>query len=97
MTGKVQNKMNSMWLILATLSGPGVAILHEYNIFSIGPDATLWPLVSIVLVSGLGIILIIRIAFQQSSRFLWLAMIPNGVILLFYGFLLLFFGLGGCR
>ena len=82
---------------MGALAGLTLAVLHESGIWSVGPDATLWPIGAIVLVAGLGLIP----AFQLGARESWslgtMLMIPNLAVVLFYGFLLLFFGLGGSR
>lgn len=86
-----------MLIIGMTIAGPVTAFLHEYNIVSIGPQATFWPIFTIVVVAGIGMIFGIKISSQYSKYLQWLAVIFNGIVLLFYGFLLLFFGLGGSR
>jgi VIT1/CCC1 family predicted Fe2+/Mn2+ transporter len=64
---------------------------------SVGPAASLWPILVIVLVAVLGLVLGLR-AGRRGPRWLrWLVVTPNGLVLLFYGFLLMFFGLGGSR
>lgn len=63
----------------------------------LGPTANLWPLVGIVLAAAFGIVLGLRVGRRDFRRVRWLAMMPNGLVLCFYGFLLLFFGLGGSR
>lgn len=84
-------------VVAAAVVGPATAVLHELDIVSLGPAATLWPLLAIVLATVLGIVLGLRIGHRDSRRLRWVAMIPNGLVLLFYGFLFLFFGLGGSR
>lgn len=81
----------------AAAAGPGTALLHEFNLVPLGPAASLWPLLVIVLTAVLGIFLGLRIGHQDFRRVRWLAMMPNGLVLCFYGFLLLFFGPGGSR
>lgn len=81
----------------AAAAGPATAILHEFDLVPIGPPGTLWPLVVIVLASMLGIFFGLRFGQQNFRRLRWLAMMPNGLVLCFYGFFLLFFGLGGSR
>lgn len=78
------------------LAGPTTAFLHELDAVSLGPTASLWPLFVIVLVAVLGIFLVLRIG--PDFRLLrWLAIAPNGLVLCYYGFFLLFFGLGASR
>ena len=83
--------------VTGALAGLTLAALHESGVWSPGPDSTLWPIGAIVLVAGLGLIP----AFQLGARESWslgtMLMIPNLAVVLFYGFLLLFFGLGGSR
>jgi len=87
-----------MWpLLLAAAAGPSTALLHEFDLVPLGPTASLWPVLVIVLASVLGIVLGLRIGRQGLRRLRWLAVMPNALILCFYGFLLLFFGLGGSR
>lgn len=82
---------------LAFAIGPGLAALHEARIVSVGPAATLWPLVVIVMGAVLGTAVglrLVRRGFRLSGAVL---AAPNLLVLLFYGFLLAFFGLGGSR
>jgi hypothetical protein len=84
-------------LLAAAAAGPAAALLHEFDLVPLGPTASLWPLLVIVLASVFGIILGLWIGRQDLRRLRWLAVTPNGLVLCFYGFLLLFFGLGGSR
>ena len=88
-----------MWslLLAGAAAGPAAALLHEFDIVPLGSTASLWPLLVIVLASLLGIVLALRIGRRGLHRLRWLAVAPNGLVLCFYGFLLLFFGLGGSR
>jgi len=81
----------------AAAAGPATALLHEFDVVPLGPTASLWPLLVIVLAAALGIFLGLSIGRQDFRRLRWLVMMPNGVVLCFYSFLLLFFGLGGSR
>lgn len=81
---------------LAALAGPAAAAAHELDLLALGPAATLWPVFGVVLAAGIGIIA--SIAFTRGSSLRrWISLIPNGAVLLFYGFLLLFFGFGASR
>jgi hypothetical protein len=84
-------------VLVAAAAGPATALLHEFDVLSLGPAASLWPLLVIVLAAVLGIVLGLRIGRQGLRRLRWLAMIPNGLILCLYSFFMLFFGLGGSR
>jgi hypothetical protein len=88
-----------MWslLLAGAAAGPAVALFHEFDVVPFGPTASLWPLLLIVLASLFGIVLGLRIARQGFRRLRWLVVAPNGLVLCFYGFLLLFFWLGGSR
>lgn len=84
-------------LLVAAATGPTAALLHEFNIASPGPTASLWPVLVIVLAALMGLGLGLNFGRRSFPRLRWLVMIPNGAVLLFYGFFLLFFGLGGSR
>ncbi|MEX2529432.1 MAG: hypothetical protein WD960_01555 [Gemmatimonadota bacterium] len=84
-------------ILVAAAAGPATALLHEFDVLSLGRTAGLWPLLVIVLAAAFGMILGLRIGRRGFQWLRWLAMIPNGVVLCLYGFLLLFFGLGGSR
>lgn len=81
----------------AAAAGPAAALLHELDVVPLGPRASLWPLLVIVLAAALGIFLGLRIGRQDFRGLRWFVMIPNGLVLCFYSFFLLFFGLGGSR
>ncbi len=81
----------------ALVAGPGLTLLYETGTWSFGPGGTLWPVGFVVLASMAGLVTGWRIV-RRFSRWLGtLVMVPNALMLLFYGFLLLFFGLGGSR
>ncbi len=83
--------------LAASISGPAIAALHETGKLSVGPSATFWPVFFVVLVAGAGLVVVAK---ALSGRSIWirlLAALPNGLVLMFYGFFLLFFGLGGSR
>lgn len=79
------------------MSGPAIAALHETGILSVGPSATLWPVFSVVVVAGAGLWVVAKALDDRSIWMRLLAALPNGLVLMFYGFFLLFFGLGGSR
>lgn len=83
--------------VLAVAAGPGMAILHERGTLPLGPPATLWPIGFIVWVAAVGAATGLRIAARASRRLGAFVVATNLLVLLFYGFLLLFFGLGGSR
>lgn len=89
--------MVSTRFLIAAAAGPAAALLHELDLVPLGPAASLWPLLVIVVAAGSGILVGLRIGRHDLPGLRWLAMIPNGLVLLFYGFFLLFFGLGGSR
>ena len=84
-------------MLVAAAAGPATALLHEFNVWSPGPSASLWPLLMIVLVALLGTFLGLSVGRRDYRRLRWLAAVPNTMVLFFYSFLLLFFGLGGSR
>jgi hypothetical protein len=83
--------------VLGTAAGPSLAVLHEAGVLSLGPAATLWPLVFIVAASLLGVLVARWVARRRSRLAALVIAVPNGLIFLLYGFLLAFFGLGGSR
>jgi len=83
--------------VTGSLAGLALAVLHESGVWSVGPDATLWPIGAIVLVAGLGLLPAFLVGARESWTLGTILMIPNLAIVLVYGFLLLFFGLGGSR
>ena len=82
---------------LASIAGPLMAFLHESGSLSIGASAGLWQIAAIVFVAGIGLFVGLRTA-RRSPRWIGLlTIVSNGLILVLYGFLLVFFGLGGSR
>ena len=81
----------------AVVLGPGAALLHEMGTLSIGPQATLWPILVIVIVAAAGLAIGLRAAARPPRLAGVLAALPNAAVVAFYGFLVLFFGLGGSR
>lgn len=84
-------------LFLAAGAGPATAFLYESGLVPLGPTASLWPYAVIVLAAVVGIFLGLKIRHRGMRRLHWLAVLLNGLVLCFYGFFLLFFGLGGSR
>jgi hypothetical protein len=87
------------WLasILGFAVGPALAGLHETGMLSLGPPATFWPLISIVIGAMLGLSVATWVA-RRASVFVGIIVAgPNLLVLLFYGFFLAFFGMGGSR
>lgn len=99
MTDNKRRTSAKAWLMaaLAFAAGPVMAILHETDTLSFGPAATLWPIAFVVAAAAAGLLTAVIIAANVSSLLGGLVMIPNVPVVLFYGFLLLFFGLGGSR
>lgn len=87
------------WLVTAAgfAVGPGMAGLHEFGILSLGPAATLWPIGVIVLAAVAGLVTGLGVAARVSRLLGTMVAVPNLLVLALYGFLLLFFGLGGSR
>jgi hypothetical protein len=79
------------------LVGPAMAALHETGTLPLGPGATLWPVGFVVLGATMGLLAGQAVASKGSRLVGALVALPNLVVFLFYGFLLLFFGLGGSR
>ena len=77
--------------------GPLTALLHESEVLSLGPEATLWPIGFVAIAAlagaGAGAIIVARVSRGLGGA----VVVANGLVLAFYGFLLLFFGLGGSR
>ena len=94
-----ESQAREVWLLAAAAlaAGPTTAVFHEAGIVSLGPSATLWPIAFIVVAALAGLGAGITIA-RRVSRTLGLAVaLPNLLVLAPYGFLLVFFGLGGSR
>lgn len=83
--------------LAASMSGPAIAALHETSTLSVGPSATLWPVFFVVVVAGAGLWVVGKAVDDRSTWIRLLSAVPNGLVLMFYGFFLLFFGLGGSR
>ena len=94
--GTVRRRL-SMGAALALVAGPAMALLYEADVLVLGPSATLWPLGFVALTGAAGLITGFRLGVRGSWVLGALVSIPNGLVLAFYGFLVLFFGLGGSR
>lgn len=81
----------------ALAAGPAMALLYETGTWWFGLTGTLWPVGIVVVASLAGLLTGLRLVTRVSRWLGGLVVIPNALILLFYGFLLLFFGLGGSR
>lgn len=81
----------------ACAAGPAAAVLHEADVLSVGPSATLWPVGFVTAAAAVGLALGHRIWRRDSRALGAVVAVPNGLVLALYGFLLLFFGLGGSR
>jgi hypothetical protein len=80
--------------VLAAAIGPLAAVAHQRGIIA---DGGLWSVAGVVLMAAVGAALGIR-GVRRAPR--WpgaLALAANTPVLMFYGFLLAFFGLGGSR
>lgn len=87
------------WLVglVAMVAGPGAALLHEVGGVPFVPAATLWPILLVVVAATAGIVVAVRIVGRGPGWLRWFVAIPNTLVLIFYAFLLVFFGLGGSR
>lgn len=89
--------MTSPLFLAAAAAGPAAALLYEFDLVPGGPTASLLPVLAIVLAASFGIVLGLKIGRHYLRGMRWLAVLPNTLVLCFYGFFLLFFGLGGSR
>lgn len=94
-----RRRTSEIWVVAAGAfaAGPFVAILHESGTLSLGPSATLWPIAFIVIAAAAGLLTGVGIAGRVSRGLGATIAVPNLLVVLFYGFLLVFFGLGGSR
>ncbi len=92
-------RSGEVWRLAAAAfaAGPGMAVLHETGTLSLGPSATLWPIGFVVVAAAAGLVTGLRLATRVSRGLGALVAVPNLIVLLFYGFFLLFFGFGGSR
>ena len=88
-----------VWLLAAAAfaAGPTIAALYETGTLALGPSATLWPIGFIALAAAGGLFTGLLLGTRVSRLLGAVIAIPNGLVLAFYGFFLLFFGLGGSR
>jgi len=81
----------------AVAVGPGMAVLYETDVLALGPSATLWPIGFVTVAAAAGLVTGLRVGARASWALGALVAVPNGLVLAFYGFFLLFFGFGGSR
>ena len=81
---------------VALVSGPGIAFLYERGSLP-GSSAGLWSLLPVILVAAVAVAVGAKAAIRGSRWLGTLVVTANLIVVLFYGFLLLFFGLGGSR
>ena len=82
--------------VVAAIAGPAIAGLYEQGAL-LGREATLAPLAIVVAVAGLGLGIGVWASLNRPRWGGLLAIFTNGIVVLLYGFLLVFFGLGGSR
>lgn len=90
---------SGFWLraALALVAGPAVVLAYESGSIPWLPSATLWSTAAILLAAVVALGFGIRRA-RRSPRWVgFLIILVNGPIVGLYGFLLVFFGLGGSR
>ena len=90
------HKSRSGFALLAIL-GPGAAALHESGALFQDQLDGLWPVGLVVTVSGISLLTGIGAARRKPRWPGLVAIAANAPVLIFYGFLLAFFGLGGSR
>jgi len=97
----MSNESPGPWVRLLALAGfvagPSAALLHEVGLLSLGPSATLWPIGFVVFVAAGGMVMGLRVAAVATRSLGLIVALPNLLVLTTYGFLLVFFGLGGSR
>lgn len=91
------NQAARLWALAGSLTGPCAAILHEAGILSVGPAATLWPIAFVVASALIGLAVGRHVASWPTGWPGFVAAVPNLIVVLGYGFLFVFFGLGGSR
>ena len=82
---------------MALFAGPGIAFLYERGSLSPRSPAGLWSIVPVVLVAGVAVVVGVRAVIQRPRWLGYLVVTADGLVVLLYGFLLIFFGLGGSR
>lgn len=87
------------WLLAVTalLVGPTAAFLHEADVLGIGPSGSLWPIGFVAVAAAAGFSMGLRLRKGGIRALGAIASLVNAIVLAYYGFFLLFFGLGGSR
>ena len=87
------------WLLAlaALLLGPTAALLYEARVLVVGPSGSLWPVGFVVGAAATGLWIGLRLGRGRSRASGAVIALVNGAVLAYYGFFLLFFGLGGSR
>lgn len=88
-----------IWMLAAAAfaAGPGMAVLYESDVLALGPSATLWPIGFVTVAAAAGLVTGLRVGAHSSRALGALIAVPNALVLVLYGFFLLFFGFGGSR
>lgn len=94
---KARSPTTGLAAIAAFVASPGLAALHETTGLPFSPAAPLWSIGIVVLAAALGMAVSLWVGRRDSWWLGAIAAFPNAAVLAFYGFLLLFFGLGGSR
>ncbi len=99
MTEHKRGVSSKTWLMAAPAfaAGPLMSLLHETDTLSPSLGATLWPIAFVAAATAAGLLIGVIIAIRASGILGAVVIIPNVPVFLFYGFLLLFFGMGGSR
>ena len=87
------------WLLVlaALLVGPTAALLYEGRLLVIGPSGSLWPIGFVAGAAATGLWIGCRLSGGGSRAAGAVIALVSGAVLAYYGFFLLFFGLGGSR
>lgn len=87
------------WLlgVTALLVGPTAAFLHEARVLVIEPSGSLWPIGFVAGAAATGLWIGLRLRKGGWRALGAIISLVNGIVLAYYGFFLLFFGLGGSR
>lgn len=96
---KAGQSKNGAWLlaVVVVAAGPTTAILHEVGALPHVSSIGLWQIGFIGIAATAGLAAGVWLARRRSRVAGALAVVANAVVLVLYGFLLLFFGLGGSR
>ena len=81
---------------VALVGGPGIAFLYERGSLP-GSSGGLWSLLPVILVAAAAVAVGVKAAIRGPRWLGYLVVTVNILVVLFYGFFLLFFGLGGSR